>query len=385
MDSLALIDTAIFVRSLPPPTRFNDAFDNSTYVALPEDWYIVLTDVVKSREAIAQGRYKAVNVAGVAMISAVMNDLNTRDIPFIFGGDGAAIAIAPSERAIVADVLARVVAFARQDLDLELRAAMIPLSIIRQDGFDVQVESVRLSDALNQYAFIGGGLSYAEKLMKQGRFAVSTTTENGKRPDLTGLSCRWTPITAPGKKIVSLIVEPGEKTGLERFYTIARQLLTEFGFEADSGNPMPPDGPDVKWPVDGIELEARASRGNRNIRLVRTALYVKSMLAWLVFTMGIPVGKFDPKRYRRYTSLNTDFRKVQDGLRMTLSMAESDIARVNSLLEEKRATGQIRYGIFVQDSALLTCFVPSLTEDSHFHFLDGANGGYAAAAANMRD
>jgi hypothetical protein len=28
--------------------------------------------------------------------------------------------------------------------------------------------------------------------------------------------------------------------------------------------------------------------------------------------------------------------------------------------------------------------VPSVTSDAHFHFLDGAGGGYAQAATNMK-
>ena len=47
------------------------------------------------------------------------------------------------------------------------------------------------------------------------------------------------------------------------------------------------------------------------------------------------------------------------------------------------SSGLLRYGLFEQDSALMTCIVPSVTADRHFHFLDGSAGGYAAAAERM--
>ncbi|MCC2688320.1 MAG: adenylate cyclase, partial [Rhizobiaceae bacterium] len=99
---------------------------------------------------------------------------------------------------------------------------------------------------------------------------------------------------------------------------------------------------------------------------------------------GIPVGAFDPKRYRQFTSLNTDYRKFQDGLRITVSLDEAELAKLTAFLEGERQAGNLRYGLCVQDSAILTCYVPSVTSDSHFHFLDGAGGGYAQAAENMR-
>ena len=42
------------------------------------------------------------------------------------------------------------------------------------------------------------------------------------------------------------------------------------------------------------------------------------------------------------------------------------------------------YGTFRQDSALLTCFVPSVSDRSHVHFVDGAGGGYAMAAQALK-
>jgi hypothetical protein len=376
-------DTARFVQSLAAAPYFSDAFDEAAHAPIPDDWIIAVTDVVRSRDHIANGRYKAVNMAGVAMISAAMNELGSREIPYVFGGDGAALALAPAEAQQLAPVLGSLIAMIAEELDMELRAALVPMSRIRADGFDVKVRPVRVSDAMTNYAFTGGGISHAEKLMKGGEYRVAKGPA-GSRPNLEGLSCRWTPITTQGRKIVSLIVEPGEHASTAEFSQIAHRLLAMLGMEGDGGSPIPKAGPGITWPVKGSDLEARATRGNRSLWSMRLLLYVQTLLIWFLFKSGMPLGSFNPVRYQEVTGLNTDFRKVQDGLRMTVSMSPGELEKLNAFLEKHRAEGKLRYGASVQDSAVLTCYVPSVMEDGHFHFLDGAGGGYAAAASAMR-
>jgi hypothetical protein len=376
-------ETAIFTRSLPVGSEFRAVLDDDLYRSAPDDWLIAVSDVVGSRKAIAAGRYKAVNMAGVALISALMNALETQDLPYIFGGDGAAIICSPADREVVADAMAKTAAWVRDDLDLELRAALVPVSVVRAQGYDVMVQATRVSEAVKNYAFRGGGLSRAEALMKEGEYAVAPAPP-GSRPDLTGLSCRWSPIRPEGGKIVSIIIEPGERAQ-GRFPAMAETLLNLVGMQkAGDGSPMPRYGPGGKWPPDGIELEARATRGNGSLAARRAALYVRTLLSWFILTTGLNIGSFNARHYREFTSLNTDYRKFQDGLRVTASLGEMELARLREFLEGERAARKLRYGLCVQESAILTCYVPSVTSDSHFHFLDGAGGGYAQAAENMK-
>jgi len=95
------------------------------------------------------------------------------------------------------------------------------------------------------------------------------------------------------------------------------------------------------------------------------------------------MGDFDPNHYRKQLSLNTDYRKIQDGLRMTLSLELPKIKELQGFLNKHRDAGHLKFGLSEQDKAVLTCFVPSITSDDHYHFMDGAGGGYAAAADNL--
>jgi len=113
-------------------------------------------------------------------------------------------------------------------------------------------------------------------------------------------------------------------------------------------------------------------------------LYLITLLAWVLDKTGFKFAGFDPKRYREYTALNTDYRKIQDGVRMTVCLDIERFSMVKTYLEDQRILGRLHYGYSEQDSAVLTCFVPALLSDTHYHFLDGAEGGYAAAADNFQ-
>jgi hypothetical protein len=54
---------------------FSSLMDPALYSPLPDDWTIGVADIVESTRAIAEARYKAVNMAGAAVIAAVTNAL----------------------------------------------------------------------------------------------------------------------------------------------------------------------------------------------------------------------------------------------------------------------------------------------------------------------
>jgi len=368
-------ETSRFVDSLCVLETFYEALPVENYSTVPDNWMIAVTDVVQSRAAISKGQYKAVNMSGVAMITAIMNSLGHQKIPYIFGGDGSAIAFAPDMRDTVSDTLARTKAWVEDSLSLQLRAAIVPVAKIRQEGADVRIAGLKVSNAITNYAFMGGGVALAERLMKEGHFAIGRAGQDA-HPDLTGLSCRWMPVQKKGSKIVSMIVESANKDH-DISNEIMEQILDLVRAEKTDGHPAREDQIKFKWPVDGVDLEALAT-GDSKFKL-----YLIALIAAILNRTGWSVGGFDPNHYRKQLSLNTDYRKIQDGLRMTLSLEHEQVRNLKAFLEKHRDAGVLKYGLFEQDHAVLTCFVPSVTSDDHYHFLDGAGGGYAAAADDL--
>jgi len=97
------------------------------------------------------------------------------------------------------------------------------------------------------------------------------------------------------------------------------------------------------------------------------------------------LGRFDPKRYRSWVAKNSDFRKYDDALRMTIDCTRETAARLEEFLAEAEAARIIEFGLHRQGAALMTCIVPSYVSNDHVHFLDGAGGGYALAAQALKD
>jgi hypothetical protein len=100
---------------------------------------------------------------------------------------------------------------------------------------------------------------------------------------------------------------------------------------------------------------------------------------------GRAAGRFDPKRYRSWVAKNSDFRKYDDALRMTIDCSVATADRLETLLKNAEGDRVVDFGLHRQDAALMTCIVPSYVSDDHVHFLDGAGGGYALAAQALKD
>src|SRR5215469_17649597 len=118
---------------------FTRLMEPALYSPLPDDWTVGVADIVNSTRAIADKRYKAVNLAGAAVIASVTNALAGREFPFVFGGDGASFAVAPTDLAAARAALAATATWVKEDLDLEMRVALVPVAAIRSHGLDVRV------------------------------------------------------------------------------------------------------------------------------------------------------------------------------------------------------------------------------------------------------
>jgi hypothetical protein len=58
--------------------------------------------------------------------------------------------------------------------------------------------------------------------------------------------------------------------------------------------------------------------------------------------------------------------------------------KIEDTLAAAEKAGIVRYGCHREDSAIMTCFAPSPANPTHVHFIDGAQGGYALAAAALK-
>jgi len=379
---IALNGTDKFYSAIPVFRGFGRLMDPALYVPLPDDWSIGVADIVESTKAIAQARYKAVNMAGAAVIAAVTNALEGREFPFVFGGDGASFAVAPDDLERAHEALAATARWVRDDLDLVMRVALVPLAAIRAAGFDVRVARFGPSPNLSYAMFSGGGLGFAEAAMKRGEFAVPAAPA-GAQPDLSGLSCRFEEIPARHGLILAVLVLPAPGAEPSAYRRLIEDIVNLVERSPDSGRPVPPGGPPLRWPPAGVEFEARAQRGGSLFRR-RMGVLAFSLFAFVLMRFGIKAGGFVPAKYLQQVVENSDFRKYDDGLRMVLDCSVDLERTLSTRLAAAASAGVVRYGMHRQDAAMMTCFTPSVLRADHVHFIDGARGGYASAATALK-
>jgi hypothetical protein len=87
---------------------------------------------------------------------------------------------------------------------------------------------------------------------------------------------------------------------------------------------------------------------------------------------------------RNHNVAASDFRKVDGGLKMVLSVRSDQRLALRERLEARRQRGELFYGIHVSDRALMTCLIDT-GGNGEVHFIDAADGGYALAARELKD
>jgi hypothetical protein len=228
--------------------------------------------------------------------------------------------------------------------------------------------------------FSGGGLSWFEAEAKRGNHLLAPAPA-GVRPDLSGLSCRWGVAAAKYGVVLSLIVAP--RGDDPRFATLIDEIVRTVLDAPLSGRPITLASLGVANPVTAIALEAAVTTASgvshTRARLSAAANY---LLGLTFHTFKLKAGDFDAALYASDVADNADFRKFDDGLRMTLDCSPEFADALEARLAQAEEIAN--WGAFRQEAAQLTCFVPSITERGHVHFVDGAGGGYTMAAKAMK-
>ncbi|MGZ9093024.1 MAG: DUF3095 domain-containing protein [Rhodoplanes sp.] len=374
-------DNSSFYANIPIFSHFGNVMEQAFYARLPDDWTIGVSDIVQSTKAIRERGYRAVNMAGAAVIAATKNALDGRDFPYVFGGDGAAIAVPPRDLEGARAALAATATWVKNEIGLVMRVALVPIASIRAHGFDVRVARFAPSPNVSYAMFSGGGLRWADAAMKRGEFAVLPGPPDA-RPNLTGLSCRFSEIPAARGLVLSLLVVPAMGTSPEAFRIVIEEVIALVEHSPGGSTPIPTAGPTLGWPPAGAGLEARA------VRRRGVPLFIQQgvVLAWnfiyfIIMRYGIRVGNFVPAVYLRQVIENADYRKFDDGLRMVIDCGADLADAIERRLVAAAEAGAACYGLHRQDAALMTCFAPSPVEPNHVHFIHGARGYSSAATA----
>ena len=380
-----------FYADLPVITDFDAVTLAGSYAPLPDDWHVALCDVRNSTAAVAAGKYKNVNTVGAAAITAVLNAAGDLDIPFSFEGDGCVLCVPPRLLEDTRAALAKTQGIAVDAFGLELRIATVPVARIREAGYAVRIARYRVSEHYVQAVFAGGGIAYADSLIKNPDAAHRYEIAPGSvepRGSHDGLECRWQDIPSRHGETVSLMVRAIDQDA-ERAATVYREVIAQvrevYGGE-DACHPL--SVPELTMSLSGERLGNEVGvrvtgRGfSRWLALMRVRAIV--LLGWFLMKFGIRTAETDWGRYKETLVRNSDVRKLVDVYRQILAGNEQQRAALTAWLEQRYGSGELIYGLHVTDRAHMTCLVFNYA-GKHLHFIDGADGGLFLAAREFKE
>ncbi|NER19720.1 MAG: DUF3095 domain-containing protein [Symploca sp. SIO1C2] len=385
------MSTDYFYTELPTLASFLDITDSDKFQSAPRDWYIVITDIVGSTQAIESGRYKDVNLLGASSIVAVLNIAGNLEIPFIFGGDGASLLIPPSLFAKTRLALLATSQWAKTEFKMDLRIGAVPVSVVTAANYKLKVAKIKISDDYCQAAFTGNGLNYATKLVKDAATAELYTVgkeARGIKADFSGLECRWQDICSTHGEMVSLIVSANSsdcETNNQTYQELIREIYAIYGQE-DCWNPVNQKQLKLAFSYKYLKSEVRLRA--KSGKLWHKILYfwqilLENCLGWLLMRYKVKLADSNWGAYKNHLIMTTDYQKFEDMLKMTLDGNRQQREQLTRYLEDNYRKGKLVYGLQVSERALMTCLVFE-RHGQQVHFVDGADGGYAAAAKEMK-
>jgi hypothetical protein len=376
------MSTDDFFEKLPHFTDFSSLTDEKYYFEAPDDWYVVITDVKDSTKAIESGRYRDINTIGAARIIVVQNAVKNFAFPFAFGGDGASILIPSKWVDEVARSLIGLQKLAKIKFGLELRVGMVPVKEIRNSNGVILVGKFAVNPNKFIAFFKGGGISLAEKLIKNGEGSYHLKGD-ASVADLDGLSCRWQPIKSKRGEILSILIRNRETSDFSELKSIVEELERIFGGRIENANPVETKLMKYKGFIQCFRDEIRYSDGVlSNIFLKRLVVMI---FAVFIFRFKFPALGFSRNEYLGQLSGHSDFRKFDEVVRLVVDCTNEQANQISIMLNRKYLDRKIFYGLFSSDTSLMTCFVRHLEAGGHIHFIDGGDGGYAMAAKQLKE
>lgn len=347
---------------------------------IPADWHVIITDVKKSTQAVANGLHETVNLVATGSIVAVLNIAYKNDItvPFFFGGDGATFIIPPSILDECKKALVLHQENTERNFSLFLRVGHVPVKDVYTAGHQLKVTKLKASQLFNIPVLLGDGLVFAEKIIKAEDYMLTAPEKEDRELDMTGMECRWDKIKPPQSydEVVSLLIVARDITEQAAiFRTVVQKLDAVYG------------NPEKRKPITESQLKLKATV--KKIGREMKTKFGKSKPFYLISklfttTLGLYYFKTRPgKNYLQQLVQLSDTLVIDGRINTVISGTTAQREELQYALDELESSGKIWYGLFTSKESVLSCYVRNMNE-KHIHFVDGSDGGYTRAASMLK-
>src|SRR5882672_3947315 len=146
---MASLDSDLFYTKLPEHhTTLAELLSSPMlFNIVPENWYVIITDIKNSTFAVMNGQHQTVNLVATGSIVTVLNIAFSAglEVPFFFGGDGATFILPASIAGPVMKALELYKANTFTDFGLEIRVGIVSVSQIYSEGYELHIARFKSS------------------------------------------------------------------------------------------------------------------------------------------------------------------------------------------------------------------------------------------------
>ena len=350
------------------------------FFKVPQSWFIIITDVKKSSDAVLGGLHETVNLVATGSIVAVLNLAYKANItiPFFFGGDGATFMVPPSLLQAVLQALLLHQQNTQTNFNLTLRVGTVPVQQVYGQGHKMVITKLKTSSIFFIPVVLGNGLAYSEKIIKGDDYMAQTLVNTVDELDLSGMECRWDRIKPPETydEVVSLLVmATDEDKQAAIFKKVMLHIESIYGTYQHRA-PISVSRLKLKGTLGKIALEMRAKLGGyKFFYLLRT---------WVTTLLGkIYLKTKEGQLYLNKLVDMSDTLVIDGKINTVISGTAAQREQLTLALDALEAGGEIIYGLYTSSESVMSCYVRNMNDD-HVHFVDGAEGGYTRAAGMLK-
>jgi len=366
-----------FYQNLQEFDNLNDISNEYYYETVPNNWYVVATDIINSTQAIEIGKYKEVNMIGALSIVTILNLHKDIDIPFVFGGDGAFLLIPEEFLHQTKQALLAVQKISLEAYNLGLRIGIIPVSDLYSFEKKLLITKLKVSAQYSQSIIKGGGLDYCDVLLKDNtKYHILEKIDTKFKVNTDGLECRWENIPSPKDEILSILIKAFD----DNYYTKILKNIDRILGNSQERHPILKNQLKLSYDKKVLNKEVSLSE-NRNIFKALKIIKLKFFNFLGDMMMTFKIGKWT--NYKNQVVSTTDTEKFDDMLRMVVSSDFTQTKKLEEYLNNEMKNGKLAYGIHKTDSSLMTCLIFE-RHGKQIHFVDASNGGYALAAKMLK-
>jgi hypothetical protein len=378
------MNTKDFYKNLKEIDDFSKIMEDKNYSKIPDDWYVIVSDIKSSTKAIEQGMYKQVNFVAALTIIGILNIDRNDDFPYIFGGDGASLIIPAHLLEKSKKVLIEAEKKAKESFDLDLRIGVVSIKEIEKRGCLIEITKFKVTKDNTQAIVRGNGLELAEDLLKNEyeTFKIENSLDHEYSANFDGLECRWEDIKTPKDETISILIKSINQTNSNEIYTQCIEEIERIAGNYSDRNPIKtPEQLNLSFNPKILYAEASIFSKNKI-----TKIFTIFRLMFENF-LGLILMRYSSGNWQNYKNRiikTTDTEKFDDMLRMVISTNKKQTFKLEEYLEKEFKKRNLVYGIHKADSALMTCLIFE-RHGKHIHFVDSSNGGYALASKELKN